>query len=72
MGGAWGIALLAAYMKPAAEGVSLPDFLADTVFAGETAVEIAPDADAVAGFDAYLSRYTAVLPAVHAAVEWLK
>ena len=71
-GGAWGIALLAAYMKPAAEGVSLPDFLADTVFAGETAVEIAPDADAVAGFDAYLSRYTAVLPAVHAAVEWLK
>ena len=71
-GGAWGIALLTAYMKPAAEGISLPDFLADTVFAGETAVEIAPDADAVAGFDAYLSRYTAALPVEHAAVESLK
>ena len=71
-GGAWGIALLASYMVHNPEGRSLPAFLNEAVFAGQAVTEIAPDAEAVAGFDAYIRRYTAGLPVEHAAVSAIR
>lgn len=71
-GGAWGIALLASYMKNKEAGETLDDYLTDKVFAGYEGVEIAPDAEDVKGFDEFIERYKAGLPIERAAVEFLK
>ena len=71
-GGAWGIALLASYMVNKKDGETLDDFLNNSVFAGNTGVEMAPDAEDVAGFDVFTERYKAGLPIERAAVESLK
>ena len=60
-GGAWGIALLASYVVNNAAKDSLPDFLDKRVFAGDTGTEIAPMAEDVAGFNAYIETYKAGL-----------
>ena len=70
-GGAWGIALLASYMVNNTKGQSLPAFLNDAVFAGQSATEMAPDPDAVAGFNAYIKRYCNGLAVERAAVDTL-
>ncbi len=70
-GGAWGIALLASYMKNKGEKESLADYLNEKVFAGYEAETIAPDAEDVKGFDAFIERYKGGLPIEHAAVECL-
>ncbi|MDE6484533.1 MAG: FGGY-family carbohydrate kinase [Duncaniella sp.] len=70
-GGAWGIALLAAYTAEGRQHGSLPQWLDDCVFAGVSGTEIAPDADDVAGFAVYLRRYKACLPIEQAAVDCL-
>lgn len=70
-GGAWGIAVLAAYMLSKEEGESLSSFLDNKVFAGQEGVEIAPDPKDVEGFDAFLKRYSAGLAIEKAAVESL-
>lgn len=67
-GGAWGIALLAAYAVNGNKGQSLADFLDERVFAGNTGTEIAPTADEVAGFNAYIENYKAGLAIEKAAV----
>ena len=67
-GGAWGIAVLAAYMVTKADGESLADYLDNKVFAGEKGEELAPDAEGVKGFDAFIERYKAGLEAEKAAV----
>lgn len=69
-GGAWGIAVLAAYLGAAGE-LSLGDFLTERVFAGQAAVDVDPDPADVAGFAAYLERYSAGLAVERAAVEAL-
>ena len=61
-GGAWGMALLAAYMKKG-EGKTLPDFLSENVFGGMERVKAEPDPDGTAGFDSFLTRYKAGLAA---------
>ena len=71
-GGAWGIALLAAYMKEKKNGESLGDYLNNRVFAGEKGETLAPDPEDVKGFDAFLARYTEGLAIERAAVEHLK
>ena len=71
-GGAWGIALLAAYMKEKKEGESLGDYLNNRVFAGEKGETLAPDPEDVRGFDAFLARYTEGLAIERAAVDHLK
>lgn len=71
-GGAWGIALLAAYMKNRKSGETLDDYLAEQVFAGSEGVSMEPDAEDVKGFDAFIERYKAGLPIEHAAVDCLK
>ena len=70
-GGAWGIALLAAYTAWGKNHGSLPQWLDDCVFAGVKGTELAPDADDVAGFAVYLRRYKACLPVEQAAVDCL-
>lgn len=71
-GGAWGIALLAGYLVNNEEHLSLADYLDQKVFAGNTGVEIAPKAEDVAGFDAYIETYKAGLDIEQAAVRCKK
>lgn len=70
-GGAWGIAVLAAYMIRKEEGESLSAFLNRAVFAGQKGVELAPDKRDVEGFNKFLVRYTKGLAIERAAVESL-
>jgi sugar (pentulose or hexulose) kinase len=71
-GGAWGIALLAAYMLHKAENEPLEDYLSDRVFAGEQGSTIAPDQKDVDGFAAFMERYKKGLIIERAAVDGLR
>jgi sugar (pentulose or hexulose) kinase len=69
-GGAWGIAVLASYVS-AESGLNLSDYLSERVFRDakfETADPVAGD---VAGFAAYLDRYSAGLAVERTAVDVL-
>ncbi|AEV85661.1 ATPase [Actinoplanes sp. SE50] len=68
-GGAWGIAILAAFLTGRADGQTLDDYLATAVFADARLDTATPDPADVAGFDAFLRRYVAALPIQQAAVE---
>ena len=68
-GGAWGIALLAAYAVNNDKGLSLADYLETVVFAGNTGVEIAPTPEDVAGFERYIENYKRGLPVEQCAVD---
>ena len=68
-GGAWGIALLGSYLVRNEKKLSLPDWLDEVVFAGNTGVEIAPTPKDVAGFNAYIEAYKACLPVEETAVR---
>lgn len=69
-GGAWGIALLGSYLVNNDKKQSLSDFLDEKVFAGDAGVEIAPNPEDVAGFNAYIENYKACLPVEQAAVNY--
>ena len=72
-GGAWGMAVLAAYMATKADGERLADYLDEKVFAGEKGEELKPDPAGVKGFDEFIERYKMGLIAEKAAmdaVEW--
>lgn len=69
-GGAWGIALLGSYLVNNDKKQSLSDFLDKKVFAGDAGVEIAPNPEDVAGFNAYIENYKACLPVEQAAVNY--
>ena len=56
-GGAWGIALLAAYEVLREEDETLESYLADKVFAGNEGVRMEPDAGDVAGFEKFIERF---------------
>lgn len=71
-GGAWGIALLAAYEVNNEKHLSLADWLDEQVFAGNTGEEIAPTTADVEGFNAYIKNYEAGLPIEQAAVNCKK
>lgn len=71
-GGAWGMAVLAAFMTEKQDGETLPDYLNNRIFAGQTGTTIEPKAEDVAGFDAYVERYKSALVAEKAAVEGLR
>ena len=70
-GGAWGMAVLAAYMEEKGEKETLPDYLSEKIFAGQTGTTIAPKPEDVAGFDVFIEKYKSTLPAEKAAVEGL-
>ena len=71
-GGAWGIALLSDYMLNKDEGETLEAYLDNKVFKDMEAETLAPAAEDVAGFNAYMDRYVACIAAERAAVENLK
>ncbi|MCR5315277.1 MAG: FGGY-family carbohydrate kinase [Bacteroidaceae bacterium] len=68
-GGAWGIALLAAYAVNNTAKLSLADYLDQVVFAGNAGTSIAPTPEEVDGFNRYLENYKADLAIEQAAVE---
>ena len=68
-GGAWGIAVLAAFVAGRAPDQSLADFLNTQVFADSSLETAEPDPEDAAGFDAFIQRYVAALPVERAAVE---
>lgn len=67
-GGAWGIALLAAYMLYKKGQEPLETYLSDKVFAGEKGTTIAPDQADVDGFAAFMERFSKGLVIERAAV----
>ena len=71
-GGAWGMALLAAFQRDRSETESLPAYLAEKVFGKDKGLTIAPDPEDVAGFKAFMQRYKAGLVVERAAVEVFK
>ena len=71
-GGAWGIAVLAAYMMWKEEGEALCDYLENKIFAGAESTTIEPNPADVAGFNAFIERYKAGLAIERAAVDSLK
>ena len=70
-GGAWGIALLAAYMIHG-QGRTLEEYLDQAIFAGMPSETLAPDPADVAGYDAFMQRYLPGLVIERAAVEQMK
>lgn len=70
-GGAWGIALLAAYMLYRTDDEPLEAYLSSKVFAGEKGTTIAPDPGDVAGFAAFMERYKEGLVLERVAVDVL-
>jgi len=77
-GGAWGMAVLAAYAVHGSAdaglelaGTGLASYLRDRVFAGASAQTVTPDPRDVAGFAAYLIRYRAGLEVERTAVAAL-
>ena len=71
-GGAWGIALLANYLKFAHKGIPLEDYLAQQVFANERTTCRYPDKEETAGFERFASYYENGLPIEIAAIENFK
>ncbi|GBF76559.1 ATPase [Paenibacillus sp. 598K] len=70
-GGAWGMAVLAAYHVNREQEESLADYLAARVFKDEEGQEVQPAAEDVKGFALFLERYTAGLAIEQAAVDHL-
>ncbi|MGY1840761.1 MULTISPECIES: xylulokinase [unclassified Modestobacter] len=71
-GGAWGIAVLAAFATGRAPDQGLADYLDTAVFAGTSLQTHQPDPDDVAGFEAFMQRYVAALPVERAAVDHVR
>jgi sugar (pentulose or hexulose) kinase len=68
-GGAWGMAILAAYR---AKGTgTLEDYLADQVFAGQTGSTLSPEPENEKGFEEFMERYRKGLAVEGSAVEAL-
>jgi len=68
-GGAWGIALLAAFLLQGSKGISLEKFLAERVFKDAKGDRVEPDQKDVQGFKKFMERYSAGLKIERAAVE---
>lgn len=71
-GGAWGIALLASYMRNKTEGQSLSAYLSEKVFGGDTGTRLAPDAEDVEGFEQFMKLYREGFSIERAAIDAMK
>jgi sugar (pentulose or hexulose) kinase len=69
-GGAWGIALLAAFMLQ--KDTSLERFLAEKVFKGKTGAQVIPDPKDVESFNKFMKNYISGLKIEQAAIENFK
>ena len=68
-GGAWGIALLASYMRNREAAETLDAYLADKVFGGDKGITAEPVKEDVESFEAFMKRYARGLAIEKAAVE---
>ncbi len=68
-GGAWGIALLAAYLADHKEGERLEDYLENRIFAGLAGSTVEPDPEDAAGFETFMERYKKGIAIEKAAIE---
>jgi len=71
-GGAWGIAILAAFMANRSADESLESYLDRRVFASQEGSTLAPKQSDVAGFEKFMERYKTGLVIERAAVQVLK
>ena len=71
-GGAWGIALLAAYSVRQDESLTLAQFLDKQVFSRFASTVMPPDKDDAQGFAKYMDTFKASLAAQKAAVEAIR
>lgn len=71
-GGAWGIALLASYMRDRKSGETLEQYLDQKVFAGQEGLTLEPKQEDVEGFDAFMVQYRKGLSVERAAVDAMK
>ena len=69
-GGAWGIALLAAYMDQK-NGKKLDEYLSDVIFKDAKCEKVEPEEADVKGFDEYIEKYKKGLKIERAAVDVL-
>ena len=80
-GGAWGMAILALYLTKVTGGaddnivkegsLTLPDFLNNLIFAGESGSTVTATSEEIQGFDSFMESFKAALPIEKAAVETL-
>ena len=69
-GGAWGMALLAAFMvRNTKDAKALDAFLLEDVFAGEEGYRVDPVAEDVEGFETFMTYYKNGFAIEHAAIE---
>ena len=68
-GGAWGIALLAAYMASDNKAETLAEFLDNRVFAGMSGSRVSPDQRDIDGINKYMVSYRSGLAAERAAAD---
>ncbi len=68
-GGAWGIAVLAAYLVAGEPDQTLADFLGSQVFARAQLETVEPRPEDVAGFDVFAKNFVTGLPVERAAIE---
>ncbi len=71
-GGAWGIALLAAYLEENRKGRSLENFLDETIFAKFATSVAEPDAATVKGYESFIENYKRGLLVEKEAVNYQK
>ena len=70
-GGPYGMALLAAFLLNRSEGETLENYLNTHVFDGVSGSTLTPEADDVAGFNAYIRQYRKLLEVEETAVRAL-
>lgn len=70
-GGAWGIAVLAAYLREKDNTETLADFLECKVFKNGKEITVSPLPEEVAGFEIFVERYQKGLPIEKAAIDYL-
>ena len=70
-GGAWGMAILAEYMKEKGT-MSLAEYLENVIFAGVSSTVCMPNPQETSGFEIFLKNYKKALQAEKAAAELLK
>lgn len=68
-GGAWGIAILAAYMNEKQKGISLEEYLENTIFKNISIDIVNPNQKISGGYQTYIKRYKEYLPVEYKAVS---
>ena len=68
-GGAWGIALLAAYAVNKEQEETLESYLNKKVFAGETGIQVQADKADIEGFEVFIERFKKGLAIEQAAIK---